>query len=124
MLLFSVIPKGEPTHSLLSLTDFPDKMNQFGQFLQSIQTRIDKATKAASTSPEIALIMKRSMLNEINEKRNQIEQIDRMIREVLQSGTRISKEDRVELELHLYNCDTFRDLSDSVIRQISEQIKQ
>lgn len=62
------------------------------------------------------------MLNEIEQKRAEIDAIDRLIRQVFEAGT-LSRPDRVELELHLYNCDTFRALTDDIIGMIKTSSK-
>jgi len=105
-------------NEVVSLTNLPEKMAEFGKFLQGLQKRMKKADGA---NPSIALIMRKTMLNEIEERQAEIDQVDILIREVFESGT-ISREDRVELELHLYNIDTFRQLADSVTKQLKRKL--
>ena len=103
----------------ITLADVPERMMELGNFLKSLQGRYKKTEKA---NPQIALIMRRTMLDDIAEKRAQIDAIDRLIRQVFESGT-LSRADRVELELHLYNCDTFRALTDDIIKTLRKSIK-
>lgn len=100
----------------VSLANLPERMNEMGKFLQSLQGRLDKSRKA---SPSIGLIMRRTMLGEIAEKRAMIDTIDRLIRLLFNSGT-IARDDRVELELHLSNCNAFRTLTDDIVHKIKK----
>ncbi|KAH9406733.1 hypothetical protein TYRP_012991 [Tyrophagus putrescentiae] len=102
--------------SPVSLANLPEKMSEMGKFLQSLQGRLKKSTRA---SPEIGLIMRRTMLREIEEKREVVDSIDRLIRLLFQSGT-MARDDRVELELHLRNCKAFRTLTDDIVQKIKE----
>ena len=92
-------------------------MNEFVVFLQSLSMRVQKLDQATA---ENAAIMKRSILADIAIKRAQVDKIDSAIRDVLDLGE-LSTDDRLDMEMHLYNCDTFRDLSDSVVQQIKQQ---
>lgn len=119
VLLSKAEPKLDVKTETVSLTNLPEKMTEFGKFLQGLKSRIKKSEKA---NPQIGLIMRRTMLGEIAEKQAEIDQVEALIREVFASGT-IAREDRVELELHLYNIDTFRSLTDNAARHLKQKMQ-
>lgn len=101
----------------VSLANIHEKMMNMGKFLHSLQDRLNESTKA---SPKLGLIMRQKLLGEILEKQAQIDIIDKFLRNVLKLGTVTQEDVKVELELHLYNCDTFRALTEDVVLQIQE----
>lgn len=101
----------------ISLVNLPERMMAMGKFLQALQSRVDKSTKA---TPEVGLIMRRTILKEIREKQAEIEVIEKFIRRLFESNSITAEDVKVDLELHLYNCDTFRALTDDVVLQIQE----
>lgn len=101
----------------VNLANLPEKMMAMGKYLQSLQGRLDKSSKA---TPEMGLIMRRTILKEIAEKQAEVEVIERFIRQLFESNSITAEDVKVDLELHLYNCDTFRALTNDVVLQIQE----
>ncbi|KAI2808044.1 hypothetical protein BLOT_005986 [Blomia tropicalis] len=93
------------------LTNMAERMQQMGTFLQSLQTRIDN-TKSEDGS-------KQKLIDDILKKLQDIDEIENEIRQTLEEGT-VTTEDRLDMELNLYNCATFRDLARSVYEQIQQ----
>lgn len=101
----------------VSLANIPEKMMSMGKFLHSLQDRLNESTKA---SPKMGMIIRKKLLSEIAEKKAEIDIIDKFIRNLFESGSITQEDVKVDLELTLYNCDTFRALTDDVVLQIQE----
>ena len=90
-------------------------MNSHGHYIVELSQRI-------KSLPKVQLVKRRdSLLEEIYDRRTQVQAIEQQIREYF-AQEEVSKTARSELELALYNCDNFDNLSGDFIEHLEDNL--